>query len=155
MMNAAPASPDFSTPYQGGFVGGEHRFALRVYYEDTDVAGIVYYANYLKYMERARSDMLRAAGIDQRAGIEGGAGAYAVASLDIRYLRPARLEDALLVASRVDRVTAASVHIHQQVRRGEQRLTDARVVAAWLSLDGRPQRQPRPWREAFEALGAA
>ena len=67
-----PAAFDF--PYRGGFVGREHRFALTVYFEDTDTAGIVYYANYLKYMERARSDMLRAAGIDQRAAIDTGTG---------------------------------------------------------------------------------
>ena len=60
---------DLDTPYRGGFVGPEHRFALTVYFEDTDTAGIVYYANYLKVMERARSDMLRAADIDQRAGL--------------------------------------------------------------------------------------
>jgi acyl-CoA thioester hydrolase len=58
---------EYSKPYSGGWVGNTHRFALRVYFEDTDVAQVVYYANYLKYMERARSDMLRSAGIDQRA----------------------------------------------------------------------------------------
>ena len=64
---------DFDQPYRGGFVGAEHRFALTVYFEDTDTAGIVYYANYLKYMERARSDMLLGLGIDQRAALESGA----------------------------------------------------------------------------------
>ena len=67
--------------YAGAFVGRTHHFALRVYFEDTDVAGIVYYANYLKFMERARSDMLRAVGIDQRAAIEAGEGVYAVAEV--------------------------------------------------------------------------
>ena len=66
-------------PYSGGFRGNTHYFALRVYFEDTDVAGIVYYANYLRFMERARSDMLRAVGIDQRGVLERGEGAYAVA----------------------------------------------------------------------------
>ena len=66
-------------------VGGTHHFALRVYFEDTDVAGIVYYANYLKFMERARSDMLRAAGIDQRAALEAGEGVYVVAEANIKY----------------------------------------------------------------------
>ena len=61
----APQSLD--TPYRGGFVGSEHRFALTVYFEDTDAYGIVYYANYLKFMERARSDMIRAVGVDQAA----------------------------------------------------------------------------------------
>ena len=73
-------------PYRGGFVGPEHRFALTVYFEDTDTAGIVYYANYLKFMERARSDMLRAAGVDQKAAIDAGEGVYAVAEAHIRGL---------------------------------------------------------------------
>ena len=63
-------SGDVDQPYEGAWLGGTHHFALRVYFEDTDTAGIVYYANYLKFMERARSDMLRAAGIDQRAVLE-------------------------------------------------------------------------------------
>ena len=65
-------SSSFDTPYRGGFVGREHRFALTVYFEDTDTAGIVYYANYLKYMERARSDMIRASGVDLRAALDAG-----------------------------------------------------------------------------------
>ena len=76
------ADEDHDTPYQGGFHGKTHHFALRVYFEDTDVAGIVYYANYSRFMERARSDMLRAAGIDQRAALESGEGVYAVAEVD-------------------------------------------------------------------------
>ena len=108
------ASP-FETPYRGGFVGAEHRFALSVYFEDTDTAQIVYYANYLKYMERARSDMLRAVGIDQRAAIDAGDGVYAVAEVAIRYLRPARLGDDLVVVSTVEAVRAATVVIHQRV----------------------------------------
>ena len=90
---------DFDTPYRGGFVGPEHRFALTVYFEDTDTAGIVYYANYLKFIERARSDMLRAAGIDQRAAIEAGTGVYAVAEVNIRYLRPARAGERLVAVA--------------------------------------------------------
>ena len=61
------AELSLDTPYRGGFIGGEHRFALSVYFEDTDAYGIVYYANYLKFMERARSDMIRAVGVDQSA----------------------------------------------------------------------------------------
>ncbi len=98
--------------------GRAHRFDLRVYWEDTDAAGIVYYANYLKYMERARSDMLRAAGIDQRAALEDGTGVYAVAEVAIRYLRPARLGDDLIILSTLEMVRAASVVIHQRVMRG-------------------------------------
>ena len=140
------------TPYRGGFAGTEHRFALTVYFEDTDTAGIVYYANYLKFMERARSDMLRAAGIDQRAAKEAGEGVYAVAEVNIRYLRPAKLGDDLLVLSTVEQVRAASVLIHQRVMRGDQTLADARVTAAFLDLTDRPKRQPRDWVDTFKAI---
>lgn len=143
---------DLDTPYRGGFVGREHHFALTVYFEDTDTAGIVYYANYLKYMERARSDMLRSAGIDQRAAKEAGEGVYAVAEVAIRYLRPAKLGDDLVVLSTVEQVRAASVIIHQRVMRGPQLLTDARVTAAFLDPGARPKRQPEPWVEKFKAI---
>ncbi len=146
------ASSPFETPYRGGFVGSAHHFALTVYFEDTDTAQIVYYANYLKYMERARSDMLRAVGIDQRAAIDAGDGVYAVADVTIRYLRSARLGDDLLVVSSVDTVRAASVVIHQRVMRGTEILTDARVTAAFLTPDGRPKRQPAEWVERFRAI---
>ena len=139
-------------PYEGAFHGNIHRFALRVYFEDTDTAGIVYYANYLRFMERARSDMLRAVGIDQRAALEAGDGVYAVAEVAIRYLAPAKLEDELVVVSEVREVRAASCVIQQRVMRGAQILTDATVTAAFLSPDGRPKRQPRAWVEKFERL---
>jgi len=148
----AMAISAYDQPYRGGFDGAEHRFALTVYFEDTDTAGIVYYANYLKYMERARSDMLRAAGIDQRAAIDAGTGVYAVADVAIRYLRSARLGDDLVIASRILEVRAASVVIHQQVMRGTEIVTDARLTAAFLTPDGRPTRQPAEWVAAFRAL---
>ena len=138
-------------PYRGAFVGAVHHFALRVYFEDTDVAGIVYYANYLKYMERARSDMLRCAGIDQRAALESGEGVYVVAEAHIKYRRSARLDDDLLVLSEIEEVRAASCIIHQRVMRGHDSLADAMITAAFLR-GGRPRRQPRAWVEAFERL---
>ena len=140
------------TPYSGGFRGNTHYFALRVYFEDTDVAGIVYYANCLRFMERARSDMLRAAGIDQRAVMDCGEGAYAVAELSIKYRGSARLEDELVVVSTVEEVRGVSCLIHQRVMRGKEVLTDAMVTAAFLTADGRPQRQPREWVETFKRL---
>jgi acyl-CoA thioester hydrolase len=143
---------DLDTPYRGGFVGREHHFALTVYFEDTDTAGIVYYANYLKFMERARSDMLRAAGVDQRAAKEAGTGVYAVAHVDIRYLRPAKLGDDLVVRSTVEQVRAASVIIHQRVMRGAEQVADARVTAAFLDPADRPKRQPKEWVERFQSL---
>ena len=142
----------FDTPYRGGFAGPEHRFALTVYFEDTDTAGVVYYANYLKFMERARSDMIRAVGVDQNAVLNSGGGAYYVAQCNIRYLRPARLGDDLVVVSTVETVRAASVEIQQRVIRGDELLTDARVTAAFLDANGRPQRQPKEWVEKFNRI---
>lgn len=148
----AMATLAYDQPYRGGFVGAEHHFALTVYFEDTDTAQIVYYANYLKYMERARSDMLRALGIDQRAALDADAGVYAVADVAIKYHRPARLGDDLLVVSTVEAVGAATARIHQRVMRNAELLTDARVTAAFLSPDGRPRRQPAEWVAAFRAI---
>jgi acyl-CoA thioester hydrolase len=136
----------------GRFEGLEHRFALRVYFEDTDLTGVVYHANYLRYMERARSDMLALAGIDQRAVFEAGDGAYAVRDLQIRYRAPARLNDELLVLSRVRELRAASVHIQQRVMRGEIILAEADVEAAFVAPSGKPKRQPSAWRAAFTPL---
>ena len=82
-------------PPSGRFDGNQHLFAVRVYFEDTDLSGVVYHANYLRWFERARSDMLRLLGIDQRAAHEADEGAYAVSALDLRYLRPAKLDDAI------------------------------------------------------------
>jgi len=144
-------SGNVDTPYQGAFLGRVHHFALRVYFEDTDVSGVVYHANYLKYMERARSDMLRAAGIDQREAIESGEGVYVVADLEIKYRSSARLDDDLLVLSKVLEVRAASCTIHQRVMRGTDVLSDGRVTAAFIS-GGRPKRQPRAWVEIFQRL---
>ncbi len=152
MHAVAPDAETFDRPYAGGFTGVTHRFALRVYFEDTDLTGVVYHANYLRYLERARSDMLRAAGIDQRAAHEAGDGAYAIADLTIRYRRPARLEDALVILSHVTAIRAASCVIHQTVMRGGEVLAEADVTAAFVSPDGRPRRQPSAWIAIFEQL---
>ncbi len=140
----------FDHPYRGGFVGKEHRFALTVYFEDTDTAGIVYHANYLRFFERARSDMLRAAGIDQRAALDEGLGAYAVSEMDIRWRRPAKLDDELVVVSQITQIRNASCSIHQRVMRGREVLAEATVTAAFLSPDGRPRRQPAEWILRFK-----
>jgi acyl-CoA thioester hydrolase len=143
---------DGPKPADGVMRGGAHLFPLRVYFEDTDVAGIVYYANYLRFIERARSDMLRLIGVDQREALEDGEGVYAVAEVSVKYRAPARLGDELVVLTEIEEVRAASVLIHQRVMRGDRLLADARVTAAFLTPDGRPRRQPRSWVEAFERL---
>jgi acyl-CoA thioester hydrolase len=145
-------SDTLDTPYRGGFVGAEHHFALSVYFEDTDAYGIVYYANYLKFMERARSDFLRAVGVDQAAELKRSGSAYAVVEVDIRYRKPAKLSDDLVVVSTVEQVRASSVLIHQRVMRGKEQLTDARVTAAFLDGEGRPRRQPKDWVEKFNTI---
>ena len=139
-------------PNGGRFVGPEHRFPVRVYFEDTDLSGVVYHANYLRYMERARSDMLRLAGVDQRGHHDAGEGAYAVTELAIRYRAPAKLDDILIVATTIRAIRAASVDIHQTVRRGDVILTEADVTAALVAASGRPKRQPEQWLAAFRTL---
>jgi acyl-CoA thioester hydrolase len=139
-------------PQSGRFVGSEHRFAVRVYFEDTDAGGVVYHASYLRFMERARSDMLRVAGIDQRGALEGGEGVYMVAEMNIRYRRPAKLDDDLVVVSRLRELRAASCVIHQRVMRDLECVAEADVTAAFLAPDGRPRRHPRGWVDIFKTL---
>ncbi|MDV3458017.1 YbgC/FadM family acyl-CoA thioesterase [Sphingomonas sp. HF-S4] len=139
-------------PALGRFHGLEHQFALRVYFEDTDLTGVVYHANYLRYMERARSDMLLAVGIDQRAAFEAGEGAYAIRGLKLDYQSPARLGEELIVASRLMSMRAAAVVIQQRVMRGQTIVTAGEVEAAFVSPTGRPRRQPAAWIAAFEPL---
>ena len=136
-------------PPSGRFDGPEHLYPVRVYFEDTDLSGVVYHANYLRWFERARSDMLRLLGIDQRAAHEAGEGAYAVSELRVRYRAPARLDDAVTVRSRTLEVGAASCRIAQAAWRGGTLLADAEVRAAFVAPDGKPRRQLRAWREAF------
>jgi acyl-CoA thioester hydrolase len=140
------------TPPGGRLDGPVHYFPVRVYYEDTDLSGIVYHANYLKWFERARSDLLRVIGIDQRAAQEAGEGTYAVAELTIRYAAPARLDDAIVIESRPLEVRAASCRLHQQARRGGELLAEQTLRVGFIDADGRPRRQPDAWRAAFATL---
>ena len=140
------------TPYSGRFEAGSHRFAVRVYFEDTDAGGVVYHANYLRFMERARSDMMRLAGIDQRAAIEQGEGVYVVAEVGLRYRAPARLDDDLMVVSRIERIKGALCLVQQRVMRGTETLVEADVSVALIGPNGRPRRQPRHWIEAMEQI---
>jgi len=146
---------DFDTPYRGGLVGREHHFALSVYFEDTDAYGIVYYANYLKFMERARSDMLRAVGIDQAAELASSGSAYAVVEAQLKYRRPAKLGDDIRIVSTVRNVRGSSVDIQQQVMRGNEHLVDGLITAAFLDGSGRPRRHPKDWVERFERFVSA
>ena len=137
-------------PYSGRFEAGAHLFAVRVYFEDTDAGGVVYHANYLRFMERARSDMMRLAGIDQRAAMVGGEGVYVVVEVGMRYKAPARLDDDLLVVSRICSMRGALCAVHQTVMRGIETLVEADISVALIGSNGRPKRQPRHWIETFE-----
>lgn len=147
-------------PHSGTLDGNRHLFALRVYYEDTDLSGIVYHANYLKYCERARSDILRLLGIDQRAAVEAGLGAYAVAGATIRWRLPARLDDDLLIESTASELRGASVKLHQRVLRpakdqaevAPELIAELDIRVGFVGLDGKPRRQPAAWRTAFETF---
>lgn len=139
-------------PLDGAFVGTAFYLPVRVYFEDTDMSGIVYHANYLRFMERGRSAMLRAAGVDQRATHEAGEGAYAVRDIGLRYHAPARLDDLLTVVTQVVAIRAAAVDIHQRVMRDTQMLCEGRVEAAFVAPSGRPRRQPAAWITRFEPL---
>lgn len=151
-MSAPQPVQHMLSPPSGRFAEGVHYYPVRIYFEDTDAGGIVYHANYLRYMERARSDMLRLLGINQRASIEAGEGVYAVLRVEMDYRAPAKLDDDLVVISRMGRVSGATVSIAQQVMRGEIVLTDATVTVAFISPEGRPKRQPKAWVELYQGI---
>ncbi len=138
------------TPPGGVLDGARHLYAVRVYYEDTDLSGITYHANYLRWFERARSDLLRLLEIDQRAAIERGEGAWAVSEVNLKYLRPAKLDDDVVIETTCTELGAASCRMHQVARRGTEALCEASLRVGFISLEGRPRRQPAEWREAFE-----
>lgn len=151
-MSAPQPLPDLPAPASGLFAGGVHRYPVRIFFEDTDTGGVVYHANYLRYMERARSDMLRLLGIDQRGALDSGEGVYAVTRVAIDYRLPARLDDDLIVASSVRQISGVTVTIAQDVMRGSDLLTRAEVGVAFLSPQGRPKRQPKPWVALFTRI---
>ena len=115
---------------------------MRVHWEDTDAAGIVYYANYLRFIERARSDLVRRLGIDQRALLADPGIAFQVRRCTIDYLAPAVLEDELVVETTVVRLGAATLDMHQTVLRGTERLVETAVRLACVDRTGRPRRVP-------------
>lgn len=129
-------------------------FGLRVYYEDTDLAGIVYYANYLKFIERGRTEALIALGIDLRALQTDTGLVFAVRRVEADYLAPARLQDQLDVRTSVLAIGGASLDLAQDVWRGATCLFTAKVRLVCIGPDGRPTRVPEAVRGALRALGA-
>ncbi len=119
-----------------------HRFTTRVYYEDTDLAGIVYYANYLKFIERARSEWVRTLGIDQRRLKEDHGFVFAVRRVEADYLAPARFDDLLEILTTTERATPARIVLCQRILRDGTELFRASVTLVALGPDGTPRRLP-------------
>ncbi len=130
------------------------RFALpvRVYYEDTDAGGVVYYANYLRFLERARTEWLRALGFDQSVLMQQGI-AFAARSISAEYLKPARLDDELVVVSTIESLGRAQLVFAQRVERSGELLMDAKMrIACFDPVRGKAQAMPKEIHEKFKAL---
>jgi acyl-CoA thioester hydrolase len=134
---------------------GRHRMAVRVYYEDTDFSGVVYHASYLRFMERGRTNYLRLLGADHGALFaaaqdEAPGLAFVVRTMQIEFLKPARMDDVLTVVTAPEEVKGASILLRQQVVRGEETLVDAKVRVACVQ-GGRARPIPKPLRLAMRA----
>lgn len=147
-----------SANVSGWFEGVRHVYPVRVYYEDTDAAGIVYHANYLRFAERARTEMMRCLGTEHRSLMQSDGVAFAVRSLDTEFFQPARLDDPLTVETRVDTVGGASMRLTQTVRGGVAQngapVALVRMAVRLACIDGglRPARLPGAVRAALTEL---
>ena len=142
-------------PLDGEIRDGRHVLTVRVYYEDTDFTGIVYHASYLRFMERGRTNYLRMIGADHRALFEETAKeapgfAFVVRSMNIEFLKPARMDDVLEVVTEPHDVKGASAMVRQRVMRGDELLVEAHVRVAFIS-GGRARPIPKPLRIAMKA----
>ena len=143
------------TALDGEIRAGRHVMTVRVYYEDTDFSGIVYHANYLRFMERGRTNYLRLLGAGQRglfeeAEKEAPGFAFVVRSMTLEFLKPARMDDVLTVATAPKEVKGASITLHQTVMRGDELLVEAQVRVAFVS-GGRARPIPTALRIAMRA----
>jgi acyl-CoA thioester hydrolase len=125
-----------------GLIHPPHHFAVRVYYEDTDLAGVVYYANYFRFMERGRTELLRAAGVEQSKLKAESGHVFVVRRVESDFLGSAVFDDLLTVETGITRLAGASVTMSQRILRGRELLNDAVVLIACLGPDGRPARIP-------------
>ncbi|HAA92556.1 MAG TPA: tol-pal system-associated acyl-CoA thioesterase [Rhodospirillaceae bacterium] len=130
-----------------------HVFPFRVYYEDTDAGGVVYYANYLKFAERARSEFLRSIGTGNSQLMADFGVLFAVSGCNVKYRRPAKLDDMLEVHTELTKVGGATMSAAQTVRRDGESLVEMNVDLACLNEAGRPVRLPQSLRAALEATG--
>ena len=132
----------------GTFEGKEHILPISVYYEDTDLSGVVYHANYLRYMERGRTEFFRLAGISKMAGLEDEEPtAWAIRSIAVDYHRPARLDDVIHVRTRLTGLSGARMRALQRVVCGETLLVEGRIEACIITLTGKPRRLPQTLRD--------
>ncbi len=138
-----------SVPTSGEIVDGRHVLALRVYYEDTDAAGIVYYANWLRFLERGRTELLRLLGQEHSALREERGVNWVVRRCAIDYLKPARLDDTIEVLTSCGELRGASLEMRQDVRRGDDALIHAELLVACMNSNGRPTRLPSGMRAAL------
>jgi acyl-CoA thioester hydrolase len=138
-----------SVPTSGEIIDGQHVLVLRVYYEDTDAAGIVYYAHWLRFLERGRTEMLRLLGQEHAALREERDVNWVVRRCAIDYLKPARLDDAVEIVTRCGEMRGASLDISQEARRDGQVLLRAELVVACMDAAGRPVRLPPQMRSAL------
>ena len=134
---------------------GRHHMPVRVYYEDTDFSGAVFHASYLRFMERGRTNYLRLLGADQRALFEetereAPGFAFVVRTMQIEFLKPARMDDVLEVVTATEEVRGASVTLHQRIMRDDETVIDAHVKVAFVS-GGRARPIPKPLRIAMRA----
>jgi acyl-CoA thioester hydrolase len=130
-------------PSAGVFDGRVHSLPVRVYYEDTDFTGVIYHANYLRYFERGRSDFLRAAGINHTQLLTGeDPTAFVVNRIDVEFVRPARIDQALTVRTTFDIVAGPRLLIAQSIDRAGEELVRASVEACCITTTGRPKRPP-------------
>ena len=128
----------------GHFDGKTHVLPISVYYEDTDLSGVVYHANYLRYMERGRTEFFRLAGISKMAGLEEAEPtAWAIRRAAVDFHRPARLDDAITVRSTLTAVSGARMHATQRVMCGDMLLVEGRIEACITTLTGKPRRLPK------------
>jgi acyl-CoA thioester hydrolase len=149
-----PGSDGERWPDLAGRIEGEtHIFPIRIYFEDTDFAGHVYHANYLKFCERGRSDFIRLLGIDHQSLATPEAGepaVFVVRRVEIDYLKPARLDEVLEVVTRCAEIGGASLTLAQEVRRGDAVIARAKVIVVLVSPSGKPQRIGSLIRGALE-----
>ena len=138
-------------PTAGRFEGREHRLPVRVYYEDTDFTGLVYHANYVRYFERGRSDCLRLMGIGHAELLDGDRPtAFVVTKMELAFLKPARIDDALVVRTRYESVKGPRLMISQAITRGDEVLCRAEVEVVCIHMNGRPR---RPTKALVEKVG--